>query len=198
VAVAFTAAVEADSTAAEGSVAAVTAAGAATAERATTVVATAADMGMAVAIAVDTDIAAGMATEADTTAAGAAVMVMAGGATGGVDIGATRVTDGVGRNGGGGGDIPIIIMVITAIPATIRTTTIVRRVTRARTTETMAATRNHLRIPTRTAARIVLQIQEFIPGDLQRLPTRKHLRRTILITMRRPMDHGRLLFPLIT
>jgi hypothetical protein len=183
VAVAFTAAVE-------GSVAAATAAAAATAERAITVAA----------IVVDTDIAGGMATEADTTAAGAAVMVMAGGVTGGVDIGATQVTGGVGRIGDGDsdGDIPITIMVITATPATILTTT-VRRAIHVPIMETMEATRlHHLRTPTPTAARIGLRIQEFIPEDLQLLPTRKDLRRTILITTVRLMTHGRLLFPSIT
>jgi hypothetical protein len=189
--VAFTAAVEAVSTVAGASVAAATAVVAATAERATTVAAIVVDMGIAVGM--------GMDTAADT--AGAAVMVMAGGATGGVDIGATPVTDGVGRIGDGDwdGDIPIIIMDITATPATIRIITIAPRAIRVRITETMAATRpHHLRTRTPTAARIGLQIQEFIPGDPQPLPTRRDLRRTTLITTVRLMIHGRLLFPLIT
>jgi hypothetical protein len=194
VAAAFTAVAEADSTVAEGSVAAATAGVAATAGRATTVVATAADMAMAAVTAVDMGI--GGDTDIVVDTAGAAVMVMAGGATDGVVIGAM---DGVGRIGGGDwdGDIPIIIMVIMAIPATIPTTTIVHRATRVPITETMAATRHHLRIPTPTAARIALEIREFIPRDLQRLPTRRDLHRT-RITMGRLTNHGRLLFPSIT
>jgi hypothetical protein len=193
VAAAFTAVAEADSTVAEGSVAAATAGVAATAGRATTVVATAADMAMAAVTAVDMGI--GGDTDIVVDTAGAAVMVMAGGATDGVVIGAM---DGVGRIGGGDwdGDIPIIIMVIMAIPATIPTTTIVHRATRVPITETMAATRHHLRIPIPTAARIALQ--QFILGGPQRLPTRRDLRRTTRITMGRLTNHGRLLFPLIT
>jgi hypothetical protein len=187
-AVAFTAAVEAVSTAVEGSVAAATAAVAATAERATSV----AD------IVVDTDIAAGMATEADTTVAGAAVMVMAGEVTGGADIGATRVTDGVGRTGAldSDGDTPIMVMVITATPVTIPTILIVRRAIRVRITETMEGTRHHrLRIPTPTAARIGLRTQESIPGGLLR---RREPLRTTQITTGRLMGHDHLLSRLIT
>jgi hypothetical protein len=183
--VAFTAVVEADSTPAAASVAAVTVVVAvmATAEGATTVAGTGGDTTVAAA----------------TMAAGAEAMVgvavMAGLATAGVDIGATRVTGGdtVGHIGAsvGDGDIPIMV---TDTPATIHTT-VVRRATRALITETMVAIRHRLRIPPIPMA---ARIRESIRGDLQLHPRQRERLQTTRITTDRRMNSGHQSFPSIT